>query len=99
MLRRYVGSHFMFPVQLGTGHASVSDPSEDLYVKLLRRYIAGLVPETYEEDLRSLASVYGNLTVPDYLASSMGQSSDATNHDLHRLQWLSSTKLSNDTPS
>lgn len=76
------------PVQLGTNRASVCDPTEALFVEWLRRYISYVVIATDDDLLSSLAAVDGTLPALDYSASGAGPSSDVTDRDFHRIEWM-----------
>lgn len=84
----YVDGHFQVPIQFETDCASVSDPSEALFVEWIRRYIYDVVPATDEKVLRYMDTVYGSLSGPDYSLGGAVSSAEASDSERHRFEWL-----------
>lgn len=82
----------MVHIQFETDRDSVSNHIKALFMERLRQYTADVCPATYEEVLRSLAAVYGTLLAPDYTANDTDTSSESTDCECHRFEWLALTE-------
>lgn len=88
MLSSYVDGKLQVPIRFDTDRTSVSDPSDALFLEWMRRYITDVMLATDDEVIRSLAAVYGALSAPNYSANGAGSSSEASDVECNRFEWL-----------